>query len=202
MKLSYLSAASASLCLLAASAQAQDAYGSMDNIHQGFYLNGNIGFQAGSTSHIGAEPDDVQLTWGSNGLGGGGYAGYMFTSHVGLEAGGYSFSNSNLLLPGSITQIVYGVTVVGNLPLGQRFSVFGKAGAGAIYTHASSITIGSLSLPEISHTYGAALLGAGLSYSFSKHLSTNIQFNSAIPMQMELQGVIGFPSIGLTWHFS
>ena len=192
MKFSYLSAALASLCLLAASAQAQDAYGSAYNLHEGFYINANVGTGLGA-----AKQKDGSMKTGMTGpIGASGFVGYMFTPYVGLEAGVTSVAESL----GSM--VAYGATVVGHLPISQRLSLFAKAGGGAVRTHFDGLDLLFVNIPAQTTTQGAALVGAGMDYSFSRHISASLQYNGAIVTNEATSGMNGLLSLGLTWHFS
>ena len=192
MKLSHLSAALASLCLLAASAQAQDAYGSAYNLHKGFYVNANAGTGLGATK----QKDGSIKTEFADSIGASGFVGYMFTPNIGLEAGVTGFA----VPMGSM--LTYGATVVGNLPIGQRLSLFAKVGGGAVRTHFDGLDLFIVDIPGQTITQGAALVGAGMDYSLSRHISANLQYNGAMITNESTSGINGLLSLGLTWHFS
>lgn len=162
-----------------------------ENLHQGFYLSGNLGSAFGAVVD-----DDGSTSAGFDGIGGSGYLGYMFNPYLGLEAGANGFA-----IPFS-SVLIYGATVVGNLPIGSRFSVFAKAGGGAARFHLDSIDLGFLTIPASSVTQGAVLVGTGVGFALTKHLSATAQYNGAIVKNDASDGIVGLLSLGLEWHFS
>jgi OOP family OmpA-OmpF porin len=134
---------------------------------EGSYIKASIG-----RSHyleIGDHADNANPNGGSLGLG------YILNKNWDVEIGYTYFGivNSIEITPQKNlkTQTIYAAGI-GKLPITEAFSVFGKAGLGFNYSKLSSEGISK----EFSETITELLLGAGISYQFSKEFAATIDY--------------------------
>jgi len=133
----------------------------------GTYIKASIG-----RSHyleIGDHADDENPYGGSLGLG------YIIDKNWDAEIGYTDFGtvkSIDLFPQRSLkTQTVY-AAVIGKLPITDSFSVFGKTGVATNYSKLSF----EGSSQEYSKTITELLLGAGLSYQFTKELAATLDY--------------------------
>ena len=134
-----------------------------------YYVKGSIG-----QSHykdFGSGTPDESTNGGSIGLG------YVIDKNWDAEIGythfgklAKSFGNSHETIS---TNTIYGAGI-GKLPITEAFSVFGKAGLAFNYSKFSASD--GISSLELSKTNSSLLLGAGLSYQFTKELAATLDY--------------------------
>lgn len=134
-----------------------------------YYVKGSIG-----QSHyrdFGTGYPDQSANGGSLGLG------YAIDKNWDAEIGYTYFGNKNLDSQTTnqkiSTNTIYGAAI-GKLPITEAFSVFGKAGLAFNYSKLSSTTAGTTI--KLSKTNSSLLLGAGLSYQFTKELAATLDY--------------------------
>ncbi len=132
-----------------------------------FYIKASIG-----RSHyleIGDHADNVNPNGGTIGLG------YIINKNWDAEIGYTDFGivKSIGISPQKSlkTQTIY-VAGIGKLPITETFSIFGKAGLALNYSNLSSEGTSK----EYSKTTQELLLGAGLSYQFTRELAAIIDY--------------------------
>lgn len=134
---------------------------------EGSYVKASIG-----RSHyidVGRHADNEYQNGGSIGLG------YIINKNWDAEIGYTHFGtvkSIDLVPQRSLkTQTVY-AAVIGKLPITDSFSVFGKTGVASNYSKLSF----EGSSQEYSKTITELLLGAGLSYQFTKELAATLDY--------------------------
>jgi len=146
------------------------------------------------------------------------FGGYRFHPNFAVE-GGYAelgkFSASGTVttfnfvpivpLPTKVTiEVGQGLhlTVVGNVPLANQFSVFGRLGAYNMRTE-MKVTVSGISSSESARNTGF-LLGAGVGYDFTRNVGMRVeweQFNKVGDKDKTGQGDVGLLSVGLVYRF-
>jgi OOP family OmpA-OmpF porin len=160
-----------------------------------YYVKGSIG-----KSHYKDFGDGIQdesANGGSIGLG------YVIDKNWDAEIGYTHFGTVKLKeTDGQIslkTQTIYAAGV-GKLPITEAFSVFGKAGLAFNYSKASF----KIDSTELSKTNTALLLGAGLSYQFTKEIAAIIDYTYYGKAKVNNEGS-GFKldqvSLGIKYNF-
>jgi len=128
----------------------------------GVYIAANAG-RASVSSRYADSSNDVTL---------GGAIGYQFTPHLGFEAYNRSLSfnpfRGFLSEAGYYPDNHYGVALIGTAPLGEHFSLFGRAGLGSTSMKATRSTLDDRSETD-------PIVGVGLSYAFNRHWSLNLE---------------------------
>jgi OOP family OmpA-OmpF porin len=134
---------------------------------EGTYIKASIG-----RSHyleIGDHADNENPNGGSLGLG------YIFNKNWDAEIGYTDFGTVKSIgispQKSLKTQTIYAAGI-GKLPITESFSIFGKAGLAFNYSKLSSEGISK----EFSKTLQELLLGAGLSYQFTRELAAIIDY--------------------------
>ncbi len=134
-----------------------------------FYIKASIG-----RSHyleIGDHADNVNPNGASLGLG------YILNKNWDAEIGYTDFGTVKSIgispQKSLKTQTIY-IAGIGKLPITEAFSVFGKAGLAFNYSKLSSTTAGTTI--KLSKTNSSLLLGAGLSYQFTKELAATLDY--------------------------
>ena len=134
---------------------------------EGAYIKASIG-----RSHyleIGDHADNVNPNGGSLGLG------YIFNKNWDAEIGYTDFGTVKSIgispQKSLKTQTIYAAGI-GKLPITEAFSIFGKAGAAFNYSNLSSEGTSK----EYSKTITELLLGAGLSYQFTKEFAATLDY--------------------------
>jgi OOP family OmpA-OmpF porin len=132
-----------------------------------FYIKASIG-----RSHyidLGDHADNVNPNGASLGLG------YIFNKNWDAEIGYTDFGTVKSIgispQKSLKTQTIYAAGI-GKLPITEAFSIFGKAGAAFNYSNLSSEGISK----EFSKTTQELLLGAGLSYQFTKEFAATLDY--------------------------
>jgi OOP family OmpA-OmpF porin len=146
------------------------------------------------------------------------FGGYRFHPNFAVE-GGYAelgeFSASGTVttfnfapivpLPTKVTiKVGQGLhlAVVGNLPLANQFSVFGRLGGYNVRTE-MKVTVSGISSSESARNTGF-LLGAGVGYDFTRNVGMRVeweQFNKVGDKDKTGQGDVGLLSVGLVYRF-
>lgn len=127
---------------------------------------GVIGFDYGNTK---LEDDGLK----ASGSGAGVYGGYRFGDSFAIEAGYRRLFSDTVRFAGQsvkVTGTTFQASVLGYLPLGSDFSLFGRIGAGNLKAKAS----GPGGVASDSDT--KALFGLGLEYDFSKSVALRAEF--------------------------
>lgn len=148
----------------------------------GYYIGGNLGFlTAFQTNAVGAA-----------GVGGSVYAGYQFSPYFAVETDlmGASFIFGTNMFIG-------GIMAKGILPLGDKFSVFAKAGFGGY----------RVSVFGLNGNKAGLLAGAGVNYAFDKNWAMSLQFNGVYVKDQgddgeSDSGFLGVTGLGVEYHFS
>lgn len=91
--------------------------------------------------------------------------GYRFTDYFATEA---HFLTSGSTAGGNKLETGLAVFLRGDLPLGQRFSVYGLAGYGSI----------DFSVAGLKDTYASQAYGAGITYALSQMTALNLDYIS------------------------
>ena len=131
------------------------------------------------------------------------FGGYMFNRHFGLEAayvdlGEASYSGNFIGLPvtgGRVEVSGVNISALGALPIGERFSVFGKIGLFMWDAEASDTTGG---VPFSAQQDGTDLsFGIGLGYHFTRSLGVRAEWEMFTTDDADSNLI----SVGLLWRF-
>ena len=131
------------------------------------------------------------------------FGGYMFNRHFGLEAayvdlGEATYSGNFLGLPvtgGRVELSGVNISALGALPIGERFSLFGKIGLFMWDAEASDTTGG---VPFSAQQDGTDLsFGIGLGYQFTRNLGVRAEWEMFTTEDAESSLI----SVGLLWRF-
>ena len=131
------------------------------------------------------------------------FGGYMFNRHFGLELayvdlGEASYSGNFFGLPvtgGRVALTGLNVSALGALPIGERFSVFGKIGLFMWEAEASDTTGG---VPFSAQQDGTDLaFGVGLGYQFTRNLGVRAEWEMFTTEDADSNLI----SVGLLWRF-
>lgn len=131
------------------------------------------------------------------------FGGYMFNRHFGLEAayvdlGELSYSGNFLGTPvtgGTVELSGVSVSALGAVPIGERFSIFGKIGLFMWDAEARDTTGG---LPFSASDEGTDLaFGVGLGYHFTPHLGVRAEWEMLTTDDADSSLL----SVGLLWRF-
>ena len=131
------------------------------------------------------------------------FGGYMFNRHFGIEAaylnlGEVSYSGTFGGLPvtgGKIEVTGFNISAIGNLPVSEQFSVFGKIGLFLWDAEASDTTGG---LPFSGSEDGSDIsFGVGVGYQFTRNLGVRAEWE----MFKANEGDATLISLGLVWRF-
>lgn len=167
--------------------------------HKGFYVGGTLGQATarGACDGIagpGVTCSDSDGAWRL-------LAGYQFTRNFSAEAGYHDFgkvSASSPLGSAEIKSSAFELVGVGAMPLGERFSLYGKLG---LYVADSK---GSNSLGfSASDSATDLTFGAGLQYALTPSLGLRGEFQrySDVGGDNVGKGDIDVLSVGLLWRF-
>lgn len=130
----------------------------------GVYLGATAG-RASVSSKYADNSSDISL---------GGSIGYQYTPNFGFDVYTRSLSfdpfRGFLAESGYYPERTYGIAVQGTVPLGERFSLFGRAGIGRTAMQATRSD-----LPDRDET--DPLVGVGVSYAFNRHWSIGADFS-------------------------
>ena len=94
------------------------------------------------------------------------------------------------------------LAAVANLPLANRFSVFGRLGAYNLRTE-MKVTVAGISSSESARNTGV-LLGLGAGYDFTGNVGMRVEwekFNKVGDKDKTGQGDVGLLSVGLVYRF-
>lgn len=131
------------------------------------------------------------------------FGGYMFSRNLGLEVGYASLGEASYegeffgdaVTGGKVEVSGFNVAVIGNLPLSERFSLFGKLGLFIWEAEASDTTAG---LPFSDASDGTDIsFGIGLSYDFTRQLGMRAEWEMFQIDEVEASLL----SVGLVWRF-
>ena len=131
------------------------------------------------------------------------FGGYMFNRHFGLELayvdlGEASYSGNFVGLPvtgGRVELSGVNISALGALPIGERFSLFGKIGLFMWDAEASDTTGG---VPFSAQQDGTDLsFGIGLGYQFTRNLGVRAEWEMFTTEDAESSLI----SVGLLWRF-
>ena len=131
------------------------------------------------------------------------FGGYMFNRHFGLEAayvdlGEATYSGNFVGLPvtgGRVELSGVNISALGALPIGERFSLFGKIGLFMWDAEASDTTGG---VPFSAQQDGTDLsFGIGLGYQFTRNLGVRAEWEMFTTEDAESSLI----SVGLLWRF-
>ena len=131
------------------------------------------------------------------------FGGYMFSPNLGIEGayvnlGEVSYSGEFFGSPvtgGKVEITGFTIAALGNLPINEQFSVFGKLGLFVWEAEASDITGG---LPFSDKADGTDLMfGVGLGYQFSRNLGVRAEYEMFAADEADA----GLVSIGIVWRF-
>lgn len=131
------------------------------------------------------------------------FGGYMFNRHFGIEAayinaGEVSYSGTFSGFPvtgGKVELTAFNVSVLGNLPINEQFSVFGKVGLFSWEAEASDITGG---FPFSGSEDGTDIsFGVGVGYNFTPNFGVRAEYELFQTDNADASLI----SIGLVWRF-
>lgn len=129
---------------------------------EGWYVGADVGRSSTQTVYPG-----VAMTKSTDTVGGV-FLGYQFTPNWGVEGfytGGGKFEGTGGGGTGTGKSDVYGLDVIGTLPLADAFSVYGRLGYANAKTSASSVPAGFSGSNRSAATYGL-----GLQYDFTQQI--------------------------------
>ncbi len=159
------------------------------NRHTGIYLGGTLGAGLGAVKN---QHGDVQ--GGFEGFGGSAFLGYQFNPYVGLEGNFIGIG-----APYDLTFYMYGAALRGILPLGDRFSLYAKAGIGNLTVQLCDFIFNSGAC--VTENDLGALVGAGASVALTHALSLELDYSGMITSNHGVGGLYGILGLGLTVHF-
>lgn len=185
----------------------------------GFYVGGNVGVSRADIDANDANQDLLALgatsastTVDQSGTGFKGYGGYAFTPNIAVEFGYFDLGkftvDSTVSPPGTAHADLkfkgFNVDVVGSIPVGSGFSLFGRVGV--IHTKqdvtvSSSGSIVTLT-PSDSFSKTSWKAGVGVEYMFSGGLGIRAEgeiYN--VPDGSEDKANVGLLSVGLLYRF-
>jgi len=121
----------------------------------------------------------------------GAFAGYKFNEYFAVEAGYHRLSRSTLsnydsgfgyTASGSANVNQADLSVIGTLPLGSGFSVYGRLGLNRLEAkgHVTVTGGGTTDTESISESDNKALYGAGLSYAFTPAISARVEVQKPV----------------------
>jgi OOP family OmpA-OmpF porin len=162
------------------------------NAENGFYLGGNIGRANLDEDFDGLNIDANSASYGLVG-------GWRFNDHFSLEGGYFDFGNfeQNIDIEGATSSVslsANGFTLgaTGSVPLGDKFSLYGRAGW-FFWAGDAEVNNVSQATPEDRNLY----LGAGISYAVNDRFKVSGDWT-----RYELDGVnSGVFSMGIQFSF-
>lgn len=161
-------------------------------------------------TNVQVSSDDTDTAWKI-------FAGWQANPYLALETGYVDFGKANISASGTAlnTRVNASGTfdasawyfdAIGHLPIGEAFSIFGKAGIAYTWTDATASASGGgvTASSSASENGFAPKLGIGARYNFSKNLGVRAEYeyyfnvgDSATTGETD----IGMWSVGLTAHF-
>ncbi len=180
----------------------------------GWYMGGNIGL---STANIDKDriiqnlPVNTSYTDDENDLGYKLFGGYQFNKYFALEGGyfnlgkfDYALSTATGTAEGNIKIMGANLDAVAILPVTEKFSVFGRAGANYAHAKDSFSTTGSISITDTNPKKSDLnyKFGAGIQYAITDAVGIRLEaeryrINDAVGNM----GDIDLFSVGLTYRF-
>jgi OOP family OmpA-OmpF porin len=131
------------------------------------------------------------------------FGGYMFNRHFGIEAAyinagevSYSGTFSGFAVTGGKVELTaFNVAVLGNLPINEQFSVFGKVGLFSWEAEASDTTGG---IPFSGSDDGTDIsFGVGVGYNFTPNFGVRAEYE----LFQTDDADVSLISIGMVWKF-
>jgi opacity protein-like surface antigen len=143
---------------------------------EGFFLTADAGVLAYSNTETLSFWGNELTNPGAIDIG----AGYRFTPYFGVEAGHSLIGESETSTAGFTTETlkssVNHVAVVGTLPLGYRFGIFGKLGLARTTIDYSNAGVGISESASGSQTN--VMVGFGWEYNFTRHWEVHAQYEN------------------------
>ncbi len=185
----------------------------------GFYVGGNIGITRGEIDEdainqglIGIGATSASTTSDQSGTGHKAYGGYSFTPNIAIEAGYFDLgkftTDSTVSPPGTLrTELKFkgfNVDVVGSLPVGGGFSLFGRVGAIRTEQDISVSSTGSIvtTQPSLSYDKTSWKAGIGVDYVITGGLGVRAEGEIyRVPDGPDETANVGMFSIGLLYRF-
>lgn len=186
---------------------------------KGFYVGGNVGVtraeideDAVNQGLLGIGAASASTTSDQSGTGFKAYAGYAFTPNFAIEAGYFDLgkftTDSTVSPPGTVrTELKFkgiNVDVVGSLPLGDRFSLFGRVGVIRTEQDISVSSTGSIvtTQPSLSYDKTSWKAGVGVDYVLTGGLGLRAEAEVyRVPDGPDETANVGMFSIGLLYRF-
>jgi hypothetical protein len=160
-----------------------NAFAEFYNLHQGFYLSGNLGSTlSGTLTH------NNQSESGFMGFAGNFFVGKAYNPNFAIE-GGYGYYDSSL----AGTSIIDFVGK-GTLPLGSRATLFAKLGIA--YTELRTCFFNCSTYTQFAPAFG---LGAGV--GINKNWTSTFEYNGVYMSSTDSSGLLGALTIGVTRYF-
>jgi OmpA-OmpF porin, OOP family len=178
-------------------ASAQDA---------GFYLGGALGQSSFDVDCAGTTScDDKDSSWKI-------FGGYQFNKHLAVEFGYADLGETTASVPGppfnvnlALEATVWDLVAVGSLPIGDRFSIFGKIG---LYRADTEINGTASGLPSVSESDSNTDLtyGVGARFDFARNLGVRLEWQRYQDVGGEFFGVtaesdVDVMSVAVIWKF-
>jgi hypothetical protein len=159
------------------------------NQHVGAYFGGDLG------AGLGASKDQSGDTQGGfEGFGGTATVGYQLNPNFGIEG-----DFTGISAPFSSTFYIYGAMLRALLPLGDRVSLYAKAGGGAITVRVCDFLFNTGQC--VSETQGAVLVGGGLTVALSPNFDLAMDYTGGINNNNGMDGLYGVLGAGFLYHF-
>jgi OmpA-OmpF porin, OOP family len=186
---------------------------------KGFYIGASGGItradidvDAVNQALIGAGATSASTTADQSGTGFKAYAGYSFTPNIAIEAGYFDLgkftTESTVSPPGTASTELkfngFNVDVVGSLPLGANFSVFGRLGVIQTTQDISISSTGSIVTlqPSLSYDKTSWKAGIGADYVITGGLGVRAEVEVYdVPDGPDNTASVGMFSIGLLYRF-
>lgn len=140
------------------------------------------------------------------------YAGYQFNEYFALEGslGGYDALDGDLVTVGDMKFLAIQPKVI--LPVGERFSVFAKAGVSYFNAEfkASNSILGSAGYTTLSDTAFAGMYGLGAEFALTDNLHLEASWDYMNPelevvkladANAKVEAEISVLSLGVSYHF-
>jgi len=160
-----------------------NAFAEFYNLHQGFYLSGNIGRTlSGKLTH------NNQSESGFMGVAGSFFVGKAYNPNFAIE-GGYGYYDASI----AGTSILDFVGK-GTLPLGSRASLFGKLGVA--YTELRTCFFGCNTYTQFTPAFGV-----GFGVGITKRWTGTLEYNGVYMSSTDSSGLLGALTIGATRYF-
>ena len=165
------------------------AAGSM--AHAGLYVGASIGDTSVKQEDGGTEFDGSDTSYKA-------FGGFTFVKFVGLEASYYDFGTlEDEIAPGTDVEVDfsgYGLAVVGILPLGGHFDLFGKAG---VVVWDTSTSISGITGDE-EDDGNDLVYGAGFRFKFAKLIGIRLEYER---FDIEAADSVDMASAGIEFRF-